>query len=342
MTAQLNASATPSHAFSVVVPAYGPTPYLIDLIHSLAVQTPQPAKIVVVHTGSDDPSIEIAASCKHLSTPLSVIHQSDRLYASAARNRGVEEIDTPWVAFLDCDVLPAPDYCASVAQTVAATNAACLIGSVTTASKGGYWGRCMWFIEFGSVHPYLPERPIETGPSINMIVRRDIFLEIGGFPNEVAVGEDAICQLRLKAMGAQLEFIPTIEVGHHMVSGFAPFRRHLRPLGAAAAQVRKRFKLTGSRAAANPLLASGLWLARLGQIALRVSRHGRGERLQSIALIPGILLGLLIWNWSFLRNRLSEHEITMDPEVDAKVLANTNRNAVEEVRCATSETDRPR
>lgn len=305
--------------YSVVIPAYGPTPYLEDLIRDLLAQRPAPGTIVVVHTGSDDPTQRLAPLIASSSIPVRVVHEEGRLYAGAARNRGVEEVNAPWVVFLDCDVVPAVDFGSAVARTIYRTTDSCFVGAVHPAG-GGYWGLCMWFIEFGSVHPYLPSRRMDTGPSINMLVKREVFLAAGGFPPELSAGEDAVCQLRMNALGGRLRFAPGIRVGHHMAGGFASYRRHLLPLGAAAAGIRRIFRLPGSRAATNPLLAPGLWLARLGQISLRVFRYGGGHRLQFLFLLPGILTGLLVWNWGFVRFLLTDDTPDLEPHVDPAAL----------------------
>jgi len=306
--------------FSVVIPAYGPTPHLPQLLAALVAQSPGPAEVVVVHSGPEDPTATLSSLIDTSPIPVRLIHDGDRLYSGAARNRGVEEVDTPWVAFLDCDVVPAPDYGAALNEAIRSTDATCLCGAVGMARTGGYWGQCLWFIEFGSVHPYMPARAMTTGPSVNMIVRREALLRAGGYPATMSAGEDAICQLRIRAQGGTLAFAPMVRIDHFMVGGLPAFRRHLVPLGAAAARIRKTYRLSGSTAAANPVLASGLWLARIGQIGLRVIRHGRGRRLLSCILAPGILLGLLIWNWGFLRYLLHGKAPDLDPEVDGRAL----------------------
>jgi len=306
--------------FSVVIPAYGPTPHLFRLLAALVAQSPGPEKIVVVHSGPEDPTATLSSLIDTSPVPLRLIHEDGRLYAGAARNRGVEEVETPWVAFLDCDVVPAPDYCATLAEAILSTDAACLCGAVDMARTGGYWGQCLWFIACGSVHPYMPARRMTTGPSVNMIVRHDAFLRAGGFPGAMSAGQDAICQLRIREQGGSLFFAPTVKIHHFMVGGFPAFRRHLVPLGAAAARIRRAYRLTGSRAAANPVLACGLWLARFGQIGLRVLRYGRGQRLLFCYLTPGILLGLFLWNWGFLRYLLDGKALVLEPEVDGRAL----------------------
>lgn len=307
-------------AFSVVIPAYGPTPYLATLVRSLVEQTPPPDKVVIVHTGSDDPTDAIAPVVDNALMSVQIIHEDRRMLAGAARNRGVEEVETPWVAFLDCDVVPAPDFCANVVAAIAETEVAGLFGAIGTASTGGYWGRCLWYIEFGSVHPYLPRRLMDTGPGMNMVMRRDMFERVEGFPPKVPAGEDAFCQLKTREKAGRFLFVPDIRIGHHMVGGFSSFCRHLVPLGSAAARVRSAYDLVGSEATTTPLLAVGLWLARLGQIGYRVLRYGRGHRLQVLGLVPGLVVGLLIWNWGFMRYLLSGSSPILEPELDGKFI----------------------
>jgi hypothetical protein len=257
--------------------------------------------------------------------PVQVVHDEQRLYAGAARNLGVQSVESEWVAFLDSDVLPAKDYCASVAEALEGAQESCLIGSVGMATTGGYWGRCMWYIEFGSVHDYLPERFIATGPSLNMIVKRDVFLAAGGFPADVPAGEDAVCQLKIRQISGLSRFRPVICVAHHMARGFASYYRHLLPLGVAAAKVRSEYAMQGSKATSSIFLAMFLWVARILQMSWRVLRYNPRRGLSYFMLLPGILIGLIFWNLGFLRYLRNPGMLDLEPEIDGVALAEWRR-----------------
>lgn len=67
--------------FSVVIPAYGSTPYLEDCLRGLASQSVAPTEIIVFHTGPHDPTARILP----LFPGVRVVHEDARQYAGGAR-----------------------------------------------------------------------------------------------------------------------------------------------------------------------------------------------------------------------------------------------------------------
>ena len=162
-------------------------------MEALKSQTVPPARIIVSHSGDDTPNHLF----KSLGDGAILLHSDERLYAGAARNVGLRRVDTEWVAFLDADVVPAPDWLERM--TVAARTHPqkhFFVGSVGSAVSGGYWGLGLWFFEFSSIHPYMPAGTRERGPSGNMIVRCADMRDVGGFPDGLMASEDVrLCGL---------------------------------------------------------------------------------------------------------------------------------------------------
>ena len=89
---------------SVVIPCYNAESFLEETIRSVAKQTLAPEEILVVDDGSTDRSREIAVAADSLVRVISQDHQG----VSVARNRGFEEAQGEWIAFLDADDLWEP------------------------------------------------------------------------------------------------------------------------------------------------------------------------------------------------------------------------------------------
>lgn len=280
---------------AVVIPAYGACPHLPKVLDAVGAQSPGPSDIVVVHSGPDDPS----AALRRTNPRVRVVHRDDRLWAGAARNLGLAEIKTKWVAFLDADVVPASDWLASLMAAAGASPHRFVVGSVGCAAAGGYWGLCLWTIEFSGVHPYLPDGERQGGASANMLVAADAIRRVGGFPDGFAASEDAVLAARLREIGLTNWFCPSARVDHFNKRGLRHFLGHLLWLGRWGAMSRRLHPLRGAWAVKFRPFAAGLWLAKFCLTSYRVLRWGRGCRLRSLALAPGVLLGAVAWNLGF-------------------------------------------
>jgi glycosyltransferase involved in cell wall biosynthesis len=107
---------------AVVIAAYNAEPYLDRAFASLAEQSLPADEVVVVDDGSTDRTAEIAAAAG-----ARVVRQ-ERRGPAAARNRGVEEAKSDFVAFLDADDWFAPEKLRRSVQHLKELHANCVGG----------------------------------------------------------------------------------------------------------------------------------------------------------------------------------------------------------------------
>jgi GT2 family glycosyltransferase len=289
-----------SEAITVIIPAYGPGPHLEEVVASLKRELPASGRIIVSHSGSGDPTPRFADD-----PSVRVLHSDQRLFAGAARNRGMAAADTEWVAFVDEDVVVGEGWYAAVRRAIEAGDADCILGAIGFETSGGYWGTALWFIEFGSVHPYMTRRPVAGGPSGNMVIRRDRFAAVGGFPEDWRMGQDSLAHSRLAAAGNRIIFDPSLVVRHYNLPGARRMVRHLFHIGRHSARLRREQPhLAGSWAVRRPLLSTGMWAARTAQMARRVLGARQAPKGRFLIHLPGILIGLAAWNSGFTREAL--------------------------------------
>jgi glycosyltransferase involved in cell wall biosynthesis len=280
---------------TVVIPAYGSGPHLEKAVAALRNQSPPVSCIVISHSGEGDPTSRFAGQ-----PGVTVLHSEERLYAGAARNRGLALVKTEWVAFLDEDMIADPGWHAALQDAIARGAADCIVGSIGSAASGGYWGTSLWFAELGSAHPYLSPRPLSAGPSGNLTVRRDAISAIGGFPGDWPGGEELVMQSRLRERGYSIRFEPSVQAGHINLPGFLYTLKHNYPLGRGSAELRVLFPhFRGSWAVRWPVLSLGLWIAFMTQLYLRVFLAPKGPRTTLVYHTPGILMAVLAWNLGF-------------------------------------------
>jgi len=110
-------------------------------------------------------------------------------------------------------------------------------GPAITPESDSFWQKVSGAVFLSKFSGGNPERYISVGkvkeiddwPSVNFMVRRDIFLSIGGFNTPYWPGEDTwLCMELIKKTNKKILYVPTLIVWHHRRSGII---LHLRQIG---------------------------------------------------------------------------------------------------------------
>ncbi|MBD0290622.1 MAG: glycosyltransferase, partial [Thermoleophilia bacterium] len=185
-------SETPS--VDVVIPTVG-RPTLRTLLEALAAaRGPCPRRVLVVDdTGGDAPLPAVPG------LPYERLRGPGRGPA-AARNAGWRRCDAEWVAFLDDDVVPSPEWLAHLARDLAAA------GEDVAASQGRI------VVPLSRTRPATDWERNVAGlerarwPTADIAYRRRVLTEVGGFDERFrrAYREDAELALRVEKAGYRL------------------------------------------------------------------------------------------------------------------------------------------
>ncbi len=258
--------------------------------------------MVVAHSGAHDPTVRLSKVAG-----VRVEHSVRRLFAGAARNLGARDADETWLAFVDSDVIvPADWLCHVLGRISREPGPAIVFSGVDHASDAGYWAKCLWWLEFGSIHPYLPERANDGGASAAMIVSRQTFQDLSGFDETLFNAQDSDLFLRLEKAGGRVIFLPRPEVLHRFKQGMRHCLRRAGQLGTHSARVRKLHDVArGSIVMRFPVLSPLLAPARLLLIYRRALASPAAPKASLLLHTPGIFLALAAWNWRFCQEMFS-------------------------------------
>ncbi len=116
---------------TIVIPVRDRQQLVTATLDSLAAQTSRPFKVIVVDNGSRDSTVMVVerwieANAGH-GLEVALVNEP-RPGAARARNRGLSEVDTPWVMFFDSDDIMRPAHLARVTAGIAAHPEADIIG----------------------------------------------------------------------------------------------------------------------------------------------------------------------------------------------------------------------
>ena len=216
---------------TVVIPALSTAVAVRQVLDRI----PEDVAVVVVDDGST-PALEPGLPDR---PGLRVVRHATARGPAAARNAGVRETHTRWVVFLDADVLPDPDWIGVLrahAQDSEVVAVAPRVVSLPQPGGAALVERWSGALDLGGTPSDVgPGRPVSFVPTAVLMVDREVFEKVGGFAEELHVGEDVDLVWRMGKLG-RVRYEPDIICRH-------------RPRPTLAAVIRRRFDYGTSAAA---------------------------------------------------------------------------------------------
>ena len=230
--------------YSIIVPVFNRPDEVDELLESLCQQTVKDFEVLIVEDGSQ-------RDCKAV-----VDKYTDRLDVKyfmkpnsgpgQSRNYGAERANGEWLIILDSDVVLPPDYLTAVdnnvqsskfkVQSFGGPDAA--HPSFTPVQKAISYSMTSFFTTGGirggkaKLDKFYPR-------SFNMGIRRDVYLQLGGF-SKMRFGEDIDFSYRIVEAGYQPRLFPEAWVWHKRRTDFRKFFRQVYNSGIARINLEKR------------------------------------------------------------------------------------------------------
>ncbi len=181
-------------AVSVIVPVRNGLPWISDQLQALADQEcPVPWEVVVADNGSSDGTLAEVSDWVRDHARFRVVDASARIGPGAARNIGVALSRGRLLAFCDADDVVQPGWLAACVEALENADATRGTYDFTLLGSGR---RSPPSVAATGQLAFLP-----AGLGANLGVRREAFDAIGGFAEDVLVGEDIDLSWRLQIKG---------------------------------------------------------------------------------------------------------------------------------------------
>lgn len=177
-----------------MIPLYNKEKYILRAINSVLNQTHCDYEIIIVDDGSTDLSWD---KVNDLNNPKIRIFQQENAGVSAARNKGISNANFDYIAFLDADDEWTPTFLETINRLI---NLYPMNGAYATSyeviRKDGFSDPATKKNSFkpnweGIVGDYFKESiktPLISASSV--VIPKEVFDKIGGFPLEITRGED--------------------------------------------------------------------------------------------------------------------------------------------------------
>ena len=209
-------STLPDHPFvSVIIPVRNRPLEIEACLRSLSevVYPPGKLEIIVVDDASTDQTLERVSRF-----PVQLIRLNENRQASYCRNLAARKAGGDILAFIDSDCLAEPLWLQELIPAFKDPSLGALGGMVDSYFVESALDRYEQ-VKSSLIVSFRAKRSLEMEkffyvPSCNLLARRDLFLKLGGFKEELSVGEDVDFCWRLQDAGHQVEFRPAGRVYH--------------------------------------------------------------------------------------------------------------------------------
>lgn len=198
-----------------------------------------PWEVVVADNGSSDASLSVAQSWAARHDHVRVVDASSIVGPGAARNAGVRTAQGDLLAFCDADDVVQPGWLRAI--TAALTEADVVAGSFDMASLNG--------IRTDELSPAATSQLgfLPAGLAANLAVRRPAFDAVGGFSEELFVGEDIDLCWRLQLHGYRFSLAPAAVVAKREPAGLGTLFRRALAYGRCGPNLYRRYHRDGAR-----------------------------------------------------------------------------------------------
>ena len=183
--------------------------------------------VIVVDDASGDPALPDSTGARHSVTGpphcTTVIRRSAQGGPAAARNDGWREATTEFVAFLDANCEPEPDWLNVLLPHFGDPQVAAVAPRIISGADAGapewlaaYEDVCSPLDLGGREAIVRPGSPVAYVPTAALVVRRAALEALGGFDEGLIVGEDVDFVWRLVGAGWTVRYEPRATVRHPM------------------------------------------------------------------------------------------------------------------------------
>ena len=286
-------------ALSVVIPTMG-RDILIRTLESLAAAEgfAQIDVIVAGRVAAADVAARLGDFCARHANVRHLDIQFATGDSSRKKNEGAAAARAPLVAFLDDDVVVAPDWPKRIAEPFADAKVGLASGPSLVPDDINRIGRLAGLALSSRAAGYVAERYRRNRDAVyavdwdriigcNAAYRREAFEQMGGFPADFYPGEEMIAAYRTERAGWKLVFIPAAWVKHYPRQSLARFWRQMWSYGAT------RIRLLRGGVSFNPLpLVPGLWVAGTALLAALAPFFGWAAALLAVDVGLYALLAL--------------------------------------------------
>ena len=177
---------------SIVIPVRNNSELLSSVLLGIKGQFLAPNEVIIVDSSTDNAVYELTNDFDS-DVPI-IYHREKKTYPGEARNIGVDLANSDWIAFLDSKTIPNEDWLERYQHLVQAYGADVVFG-VTQFDASTSFQKVLRAVSYGKIGHH-------TVPGI--LIKKNVFIDSGGFLEHVRMGEDIEWRERLMRSGINI------------------------------------------------------------------------------------------------------------------------------------------
>jgi GT2 family glycosyltransferase len=210
--------------FSVIIVNWNARAHLARCLQALARQVHPPLEVLLVDNASSDDSV---AFVRRDYPQVRLLPQGRNLGFAAGNNLAASQARGEWLALLNPDAFPEPDWLAGYAAAIREhPECGCFTGRLLDAADPGrmdgsgdlyHVSGLSWRRDHGQPVSAVrrPPGPVFSACGASAVYRRELFLELGGFDEDFfCYMEDVDLGFRLRLAGETCRYVPAATALH--------------------------------------------------------------------------------------------------------------------------------
>ena len=302
---------------SIIVPAYNAQKTIKKCIESLLSIDYSNYEIFIINDGSIDKTKDISSEYKDRVK----IIESQHVGPSACRNMAAKRSKGDFLAFTDADCLVDKNWLGELMRGFVSDKVVGVGGTQLSPQDETKFGKNIqaFFELTGFLGGYIKNKKdteiieVPHNPSCNVMYRKDVFLEIGAFDENLWPGEDVDLDVRLKRKGFVFMFNPKAIVYHYRPQSFLELSKMMYGYGVTQGILTKRYGFF-RKIQFIPIISifllifiilneSFLWLLSLSYLFILFKSK---NLLTSVFVSAFIIFSAFLWNSGLLRGLIKE------------------------------------
>ena len=215
--------------FSIIIPVKEINDYVRETVSYIQALDLHNWELIIVPNGPDQNEWGLDQRISLIS--------SGRVGPADKRDQAAKIAEGEILVFLDDDSYPQSDLLSVATKYFDDESVSAIGGPAITPDSDSYWQKVSGAVFLsrltgGNPERYIPvgkEREVDDWPSVNFMVRKSDFIEVGGFDSPYWPGEDTHLCLKLVQKTKKIMYAPKLIVWHHRRAGLL---RHMKQVGA--------------------------------------------------------------------------------------------------------------